>query len=83
MAGCSTDWTTEKKPGGGWLYNNPEITYNEDTFDGLTVYYNSLGLATSWIWEDPIDGCNDADVPVTFMDGTTYTFMDGTSYEYN
>lgn len=83
MAGCTTDWTKEKKPGGGWLYNETNITYDDNLFDGLIVYYNALGEVTTWTYEDPIDGCNVVVTYMTFQDGTEATFQDGTAIQYN
>jgi len=49
----TTDWTLEKKPGEAWAYNESELTYNEDRFDGgLSVTYNALGASTQWTLED-------------------------------
>lgn len=33
-----------------WSYNSPTITYNgaTESSTGLTVYYNSLGTASTW-----------------------------------
>ena len=47
----STTWTNETIPGGAWLYNQSDITYNQGDYDGLNLLYNSTGETTSWSLE--------------------------------
>lgn len=46
----STVWDSIKKPGGGWAYNEAGYSYNQlaDPDSGLSIYYNSVGLLTTW-----------------------------------
>lgn len=83
MAGCTTDCIHEKKPGGGWTYNNPGITYNMTVFDGIPVTYNTLGQVTTWTYEEPIDGCNVVVTFLAWMDGDDATFQDGDTIQFN
>jgi len=46
-------WDNNEKPGmagGGWDYNEPNMTYDEDIDPDsqLTVYYNGLGTVPAW-----------------------------------
>ena len=53
---CSSPWIYEKKVGRGWLYDEAGLSYDNDSFDDLDVYYNALGVTTTWSEE--------ADAPV-------------------
>ena len=46
----STIWNRYGKDGQGWLYDQPEITYDGviDPISGLPVTYDGLGTATSF-----------------------------------
>ena len=78
---CLSPWTYEKKVGAGWLYNEPDLLFNDAEFDTFPVYYNNVGRVTSWTDENIIDICG---VSVfAFMDGTTFQFMDGTNFDFN
>ena len=78
---CVTDWLYEKIPGRGWAYDETDLVYDGVLFDTLPITYDTLGQATDWLYELPIDGCV-ADA-FLFMDGTAYEFQDGTEYEFN
>lgn len=46
----ATTWDAELKGGAGWVYNQDEYTYNEDTDDqsGAQIKYNSSGTGTTF-----------------------------------
>lgn len=46
----SVSFSDRLKSGSAWRYNQPTIKYNgpTETSTGLTVYYNSLGIATTY-----------------------------------
>lgn len=46
----STTWSTIKKIGAGWEYNEIGYTYNQslDPVTGALVTYNTSGTATVW-----------------------------------
>jgi hypothetical protein len=48
-----TTWDNIEKSGtgnGGWEFNEPNLTFNQsiDPDSGNTVYFNGLGLSTTW-----------------------------------
>lgn len=45
-----TTWNNEIRPGKGWLYDQPGITYDgaTDELSGNEVFYDSLGHAVTW-----------------------------------
>lgn len=47
----ATTWTNEQATGQAWLYNNEGLSYNADQFDDFEVYYNSMGITTTWTVE--------------------------------
>lgn len=88
----ATIWDTESAPSvavyeyepkvfGGYEYNQDGMSYNESLFDNLSVYYDSLGQATEWFYEDFIDYCTP--VVFQFMNGDTYQFQNGDTFEFN
>lgn len=77
---CTTDWTFELKPGGSAIYDS-DSAYDAADIDGLPNYYDRTGDATTWFFEDPIDGC--LAEQATFMDGQALLLMDGTQMSYN
>lgn len=83
MAGCTTDWSLERKPGGAWLYDEAAMEYNDVLFDGYAVSYEAVGLTTVWTFEDPIDGCNFVITYLDFQDGVAATFQNGTVIQFN
>lgn len=76
---CETTWILEQKPGGSIIYD-ADVTYDAASFDGYTLYYNPLGEATTWFYEDPIDGCIAEEYE--FQDGGAFTYMDGSTFEF-
>ena len=49
----ATTWDNQEKVGtgtGGWQYNEPNLNYNSvlDPDSNLPVYYNGIGVTTSW-----------------------------------
>ena len=71
---CLSPWTYEKKVGAGWLYNEPDLLFNDAEFDTFPVYYNSLGLATEW---DEVDEISD------FTAVWDYELPTGEAWKYN
>jgi len=54
----TSTWDNVEKSGaigGGWNYNEVELTYEQitDLETGNTVYYEALGLAQNWINQSP------------------------------
>lgn len=45
-----TSWDTREKSGQGWMYDEPNLTYDAptDPDSGDVVYYNALGSTTAW-----------------------------------
>ena len=43
------NWINRLRPGSGYRYNEPEMTYNEQFFEGKNVLYTSLTEITSWL----------------------------------
>lgn len=79
---CQTTWTTERKPGGAWFYDELGLTYDGAEFDTIAVFYEALGEATAWVFEEPIDGCLTVSF-LDFQDGTAATFQDGQVIQFN
>lgn len=73
------DWNYEHRNGEGWLYNEPDLSYNSSEFDTFVVRYTYLGLPTIWSYEEAIEGC--VVVYLLFMDGENYQFQDGSFKE--
>ena len=50
-----TTWDLQEKSGeetgGGWRYEDPNLTYNAatDPDSGDIVYYNGIGLTVTWV----------------------------------
>lgn len=47
----ATEWQFEQESGGGWLYDEAGMSYDENEWETFPVYYNSLGSETSWSYE--------------------------------
>lgn len=77
---CTTQWEYEVKPGGTITYDESTVGYDDASFDGLPLYYNTVGTASTWFYEDAIDNCTPENY--TFQDGTDFQFQDGTSFEF-
>lgn len=58
-----TTWNNFDKTGvvgGGWQYNEANLTYNQviDPNTGNIVYYNGIGLPTTWSNQSPKNTTN-------------------------
>lgn len=90
--GITTVWDTDSAPFvavyeyeqsvfGGYEYDQDGLEYDSSLFDTYSVYYNSLGQATEWFYEDFIDYCKP--VVFQFMNGDTFQFQNGDTFEFN
>lgn len=52
MAQATWEFEEEFLPGQSTVYNDEDISYDQDKVDGLNVYYDNIGEITTWSLED-------------------------------